>query len=365
MKMNSGDSISAVSEDSIKTSHTEVEFAVRKNDILLQCNKFGVFNEKKTGNTSIVKQFKWINRNNMETQVITYGATITKIIVPDKDGKLEDVVLGFDDLHGYENERNPNIGCTIGRVANRISGGKFMIGGTEYMLEQNAEGHHLHGGSSGFDKKNWVATNEGIKVVMSLVSPDGDGGYPGDVFSNVTFYLDNNNTFHIEMQAISSHETPLNMTNHSYFNLGGHDSGFKSLYEHVLSINADKITVNDCDTVPTGKFQCVGGSAFDFRVPRLLGNALSNTECNGFDNNFCITKGTDQKLCFMARALHPKFGRYLEVYSDQPGLQFYTANSMPDPENKVHSIIIYVYVIASNFCTALDKTNRSIPSKTN
>lgn len=322
-------------EDSTEELRTEVEFAVRKNDVLLHCSKFGLFHDEKTGVASIVKQYKWVNKNNMEVWAITYGATITKIIVTDKNGNLDDVVLGFDDLQGYRSHKNPNIGCTIGRVANRISQGRFKIGENEFKLEKNSNGHHLHGGASGFDKVNWVSTNEGTKVFMSLVSPDGDGGYPGDVLTTVVFHLDNDNVFHMEMQATVSKETPLNMTNHSYFNLGGHYSGFKSLYEHILTINADKITVNNCEAIPTGRFKFVGGTIFDFRVPRQLGNALKHIECNGFDNNFCITKGTNQNLCFMARALHPKSGRFLEVYSDQPGLQFYTANSMPSLDEKV------------------------------
>ncbi|XP_063702413.1 galactose mutarotase-like [Culicoides brevitarsis] len=310
-------------------SRTEVEFAVRKNDILLQCSNFGFVEQSKNGDSSIVKKYKWINKNNMQAEVITYGATITKILVPDKNGKLADIVLGFDDIQEYENNKNPNIGCTIGRVTNRISNGKFVIGEREIVLETNADGHHLHSEASGFSKRNWKATNEGTMVIMSLLSLDGDGGYPGDVLSHVTFYLDNDNNFHIKMQAVVSEETPINMTNHSYFNLGGHESGQDSLYEHFLTINADKITVNDCDTIPTGKFQSVTGSKFDFRVSRNIGKSISHTYF-GFDDNFCITKGTDQKLCFMARAIHPNSGRYLEVYSDQPGLQFYTANSLPD-----------------------------------
>lgn len=335
MTTSSVDSGKHLSESATIISHTEVEFAVRKNDVLLHCSKFGLFHDEKTGEASIVKKFNWINKNNMEVHAITYGATITNIMVPDKNGNLEDVVLGFDDLQGYKNHKNPNIGCTIGRVANRISHGKFKIKDDEFILEQNSNGHHLHGGASGFDKRNWVATTEGTKVFMSLVSANGDGGYPGDVLSTVTFDFDNHNIFRIEMQATTSKNTPLNMTNHTYFNLGGHQSGVDSLYDHILTINADKITINNCEGIPTGKFKCVGGSIFDFRVPRQLGKVLARDDCNGFDNNFCITKGTKQNMSFMARALHPNSGRYLEVYSDQPGLQFYTANSMPNSVAKV------------------------------
>lgn len=317
------------------STHTEVEFAVRKSDILLHCNKFGLYRDETKNETSIVKQFKWINKNNVEVQMITYGATITKILVPDKHGQMEDIVMGFDSLEGYQSNNNPNIGCMVGRVANRISNGEFMIGDKKVKLERNSNGHHLHGGLAGFDKRNWVATHETTKVFMSLVSEDGEGGYPGDILCTIAFYLDNENVFHIETQATTSKETPLNITNHSYFNLGGHQNGFESLYEHLITINADKITVNDCESIPTGKFKCVGGSIFDFRIPKHLGAALARVECNGFDNNFCITKGTEQKLTFMARALHPKSGRFLEVYSDQPGLQFYTANYMPNPDGKV------------------------------
>lgn len=336
-----------ISKPSVKTSeetigsHTDVEFAVRKHDVLLHCSKFGMFRDSTNNKVSIVKQFKWINKNNVEVNVITYGATITKILVPDKKGNLEDIVMGFDDIEGYQRANNPFIGATIGRVANRIADGKFKIDAemeNEFKLDLNAGKHHIHGGPNAFDKKNWVATNEGTKVRMCLISPDGEGGYPGDVLSTVTMHLDNDNNFHIEMEAISTKTTLLNMTNHSYFNLAGHGSGHLELYEHIVTINADRITQTDCDLIPTGKFRCVGGTIYDFRIPRSLGHALAKVECNGFDNNFCVIKGKEQKLGFMGLAWHPKSGRFLEVYSDQPGLQFYTANSMPDPDGKVFFI---------------------------
>lgn len=194
-------------------------------DITLVTDKFGMFRDPITKKLSIVKRFTWSNPNNMTVQAITYGATITKILVPDAQDRLEDVVLGFDDMEGYQTKSNPHIGCTVGRIANRIANGEFKIDGKEYKVEKNLnEKHHLHGGSLGFDKKNWVAYVDGTKVRMSLLSPDGDEGYPGDVLATVTYYLDHNNTFHIQFEATASKITIINLTNHSYFNLAGHVS---------------------------------------------------------------------------------------------------------------------------------------------
>lgn len=206
--------------------------------VTLVADKFGMYRDPVTNKLSIVKRFTWSNQNEVTVQAITYGATITKILAPDVNGRLEDIVLGYDDMEGYQSSGNQNIGCTVGRVANRIANGEFTLDGKSYKVEKNLnDKHHLHGGSSGFDKKNWVAYVEGTKVRMSLLSPDGDGGYPGDVLATVTYYLDQSNAFHIQFEATASKTTIINLTNHSYFNLAGHVSGFCATWQSQNNFN--------------------------------------------------------------------------------------------------------------------------------
>lgn len=193
--------------------------------VTLTVSKFGAFADPETQKLSVVKAFTWKNRNNVEVEVITFGATITRIITPDHEGKLDDIVMGFDNMAGYTHYENPNIGCTIGRVANRIGRGKFFLDDVEIQVDQNIDGkHHLHGGHVGWGRKNWQAHVDDTKVRMTLLSKDGDSGYPGDVIATATFYLTEDNRFFIEYQAISSKLTAINMTSHSYFNLAGHVS---------------------------------------------------------------------------------------------------------------------------------------------
>lgn len=194
--------------------------------ITLVSDKFGLHKDPTSGKTTAVKRFTWSNKNYVTVQAITYGATVTKILVPGTDGQLEDVVMGFDDMEGYQG-RNHNIGCTVGRVANRTGNAQFTLEGKTYHVDKNIGEHHLHGGFIGFDKRNWTAYVDGTKVKMSLLSPDGDAGYPGDVLATVTYYLDKDNAFHIEFEATTTKATIINLTNHSYFNLGGHVSHFQ------------------------------------------------------------------------------------------------------------------------------------------
>ncbi|XP_058117852.1 galactose mutarotase-like isoform X1 [Anopheles coustani] len=328
--------------DSLESRGSQVESYEMANEnapvppVTLTVDGFGTVKHPKSGAEETVKRFTWQNRHGMSVQVITYGAIITSVKVPDRAGRVDDVVLGFDDIPGYQTKNNPYFGATIGRIANRVGGGRFMLNGTEYQVTRNFNNRHqLHGGAVGFDKYNWEAHVDGTIVTLSHLSPDGDEGYPGAVMVSVRYQLTEDNRLEALFKAVSTQPTPINLTNHSYFNLAGHATGHEEIYRHVVSINADKITDTDSDSIPSGKFICVGGTPFDLRIPRELGPAMSKTVAEGFDDNFCITKGTEQGRTFTARVVHPHSGRVLEVYTDQPGVQFYTSNFMPDPNKNI------------------------------
>lgn len=220
----------------------------------------------------------------------------------------------------------------MGRVANRIANGEFELNGQKNVLAKNfLRKHSLHGGIIGFDKFNWESHVDGTTVYLTHVSPDGFEGYPGNVLITAECKLSDDNSFSMILRAVTSKPTAINLSNHSYFNLAGHEKGFKELYKHELTINSDKILRIDGEQIPTGEFINVGETEFDFRVPQQLGDAIAKTSGNGYDYNFCITSGSSQGLTFVARAVHPESGRTMEVYSDQPSVLFYTSNNLPDP----------------------------------
>jgi len=299
-------------------------------------DEFGVTKLPSSTEPEIVKRFTFTNGNGLTAQVITYGATITSLKIPDRNGNFEDIALGFDGMNGYLAANNPYFGATIGRVCNRTGQGKFTLNGKAYQLGVNRPPNHLHGGTIGFDKFNWTAIINGNKVVLSHVNNDGFEGYPGTVLATVTYELTEDNEFRVSFTATTSKPTPINLTNHSYYNLAGHGAGYQELYNHFVALNADSYTVTDAQSVSTGEIQAVAGTPYDLRIRQNLGTALVNLPKSGFDNNYCITKGTNQQLTFVARVVHEKSGRSMEIYSDQPGVQFYTSNFMPDPENNIY-----------------------------
>ncbi|KAI8440827.1 hypothetical protein MSG28_009139 [Choristoneura fumiferana] len=211
---------------------------------------------------------------------------------------VADIVLGFDDVDSYIKRNIPYLGAAVGRSANRIGGASFNIDGVTYNLAKNIGKNHLHGGIVGFDKVNWTTTVDGNKVIFSYLSKDGEEGYPGDLLTNITYELTDDNHFHVDFMSTTTKKTVVNLTNHSYFNLAGHDS--------------------------------VGGTPFDLRTPKRLGDIISKNEML-FDNNFCVTTFDKQGLHYVSRVVHPPSGRYLEVYSDQPGVQLYTSYYLPAP----------------------------------
>ncbi|KAK4886578.1 hypothetical protein RN001_002849 [Aquatica leii] len=298
-------------------------------------DNFGFFTDKTSGKSTPVRRFTWKNSNNIAVQVITYGATITSIKVPDKNGVINDIVMGFNDMKGYLNPLNPYFGATVGRVANRIGNARIMIDGNQYNVSANLAPHQLHGGFRGFDKVNWDYYVSGTKVIMSYDSPDLEEGFPGNLLVNIKFDLNEQNEFLIDFKATTTKPTFVNLTNHSYFNLAGHDSGAAELYKHVIAINANQTTEVDKDSIPSGKLLNVANTPLDFQIPKKLGGVINLIPgYDGFDHNFCINKGVDQGLAFVARAVYPPSGRVLEIYSNQPGVQFYTSNGIPeDPQH--------------------------------
>ncbi|XP_073950697.1 galactose mutarotase-like isoform X2 [Choristoneura fumiferana] len=297
-------------------------------------------------NIDIVRRYTWKTKNRMIVQVITYGATITTIQVPDRKGNPDDVIAGFDTLEEYFQPNNPYFGATIGRYANYIRDGTCVVrpSGRMYMLSTNKGPHHYNGGYIGFDKVNWRSYVVGNKVIMSHVSDHFNEGYPGTVMAQITFEVTCDNTIKIEMKCTTNQPTIVNLSHSPFFNLAGHHSGCETMYDHIFTINADKYTAADEDGVATGEKKVVGGTLFDFRVPRSLRVMLPKIPMGGYDLNYCITQGTEQDLTFQARALHPITGRVLEVYSNQPGMQFYTGNLLPDPAKMIEGKVSVGYV---------------------
>lgn len=281
--------------------------------------------------TEKVSMYTLKNKNNQEVDVLTYGATIRAIRTPDKNGKIDDVVLGFDDINGYLGSDNPYFGATIGRVANRIAKARFVIDGVEYKVGENKEGFSLHGGFKGWNAKIWDATVDNGTVVMSLLSEDKDEGYPGAVLATTIFRFDDEGILTIEMKASTTKATPVNLTNHSYFNIAGHGTNASELYKHSIMLNADRWTVTDDQSIPTGEIRSVANSIMDLRNSTILGDVINKVPGGGYDYNFCLPDDdSSKKLELVGKVLHPSSGRYLEVHSNQPGVQLYTSNFLPE-----------------------------------
>lgn len=296
---------------------------------------FGFLKNPDTENSEIIRRFTLTNRNNVQVQVISYGATITSVKCPDKKGRIHDVVLGFDDIEGYVQNQSAYFGAIIGRVANRVSNGRFRLGTREYEVTKNAGDFQLHGGKRGFDQVLWESYTNSSKVVFTYISKDGEEGYPGDLMTQVTYSLCDDNGLKLEMTAMSNKPTPVNLTNHVYFNLAGHCAGPKALFDHFATINADKILVTTPELIPTGEIRKVGGTIYDLRVPRHLGTVIPEVPGGGYDNTMCINGTKEDGVRFIARIYHPPSGRVVEVFSDQPGLQWYTSRNLPDPDASV------------------------------
>lgn len=271
------------------------------------------------------------NKNGVVAKYTDFGAILVALYVPDRDGKLEDVVLGFDKLEDYfVNE--PNFGSTIGRHANRIGGAKFTLNGVTYQLDKNDGENNLHGGFDGYHKRLWNANtyeeDRGQVIEFTYDSEDGDQGFPGNLHISVKYILTDDNSVIIEYNAEPDKDTVINLTNHSYFNLAGQASG--TILDQVAWIDSDEFTFADEASIPNGEIRKTAGTAMDFTKPKKVGQdiAADYDQLNwgkGFDHNW-ILKTEKGKLSLVASLLDEKSGRYMEVLTDLPGIQFYTGN---------------------------------------
>ncbi|WP_020474134.1 aldose epimerase family protein [Zavarzinella formosa] len=298
----------------------------------------GAFAAEKAGTTKkeygkladgkVVDEYTLVNANGVTMKVISYGGIITELHVPDKDGKLADIVLGCSNLAEYV-EGHPYFGALIGRVGNRIAKGKFTLDGKEYTLATNNGPNHLHGGKVGFDKVVWKVTPKevphGQALVLSYSSPDGEEGYPGKLDVEVTYTLTDKNEVTFDYSAKTDKTTPVNLTQHSYFNLAGHKSG--TILEHNLMLAADNYTPTDDTLIPTGKIDPVKGTPFDFTTSTQIGKHIKEIKADpvGYDLNYVINPQRS-KNWLAAVVTEPKSGRTMTVTTTEPGIQFYSGN---------------------------------------
>ena len=268
--------------------------------------------------------FSITNSNGVTLKITNYGAIIQSIHVPDRDGNMDDVVLGFDSLEEYL-QVHSYLGAVVGRYANRIAGGRFELDDEQYRLVQNHGKHHIHGGSVGFDKILWEAVDfadrDGAGVSLEYFSHDLEEGYPGNLKIWVTYTLDEENQVQIDYKAISDKATHINLTNHSYFNLSG---AKEKIYDHELMIASSRFVVSDQDLIPTGEIRSLEGSPLDFRKPKRIRDDIDHVP-GGFDHCY-ILEGDNTEPQLAAKVFHPGSGRLMETFTTEPGIQFYSSN---------------------------------------
>lgn len=272
------------------------------------------------------------NRNGMEMKVMNYGCIVVSLTAPDRTGNLEDIVLGFNTLAQYEQE-SPFFGAIIGRYGNRIAKGRFSLDGREYTLAVNNGPNHLHGGVKSFDKVLWNAhtadTPDGPTIHFTYISPDGEEGYPGTLSTHVTYVLSDKNEFRITIEATTDNPTVVNLCQHSYFNLLGkarHD-----ILGHELYLNANRFVAIDPNAIPTGELRLVDGTPFDFRTPRKVGAHIDDPDeqlinGKGYDHTFVFHESVTRNGALAGSLFAPETGRYMEVHTTEPGVQFYSGN---------------------------------------
>ncbi|WP_318615878.1 aldose epimerase family protein [Sporosarcina sp. YIM B06819] len=278
-------------------------------------------------------EYTLVNEQGMSVCVLNYGGIITEILVPDRNGKIENVVLGFKNYVDYESNQN-YFGALIGRVAGRIQGGSFELKGKTYDLEKNNKDNHLHGGSSGFHQVIWnvkpFQTVNTIGLKLTHKSSDGEGGYPGNLDVTITYKLNNNNQFIIDYSATSDQPTPLTLTNHSYFNLSGDLKN--TVHHHNVTIDSEQFIELDEELIPTGKLINVAGTSFDFRNGQLLGDGFKDDSVqnkiagNGHDHYFIFNQGKENAVVVK----DTDSGRIMRLKTNQPGMVLYTSNTMED-----------------------------------
>jgi aldose 1-epimerase len=277
-----------------------------------------------TADSMPVTEYTITNPNGMQVSILNYGGTVTKLMVPDKNKKMGDVVLGFDSLSGYLQSGNPYFGALIGRYGNRIAKGKFVLDNQTYQLPINNNGNTLHGGIKGFDKVVWQATKPAgdSSLLLTYLSKDGEQGFPGNLTVTVLYTLTADNGLEIAYNASTDKATPVNLTNHCYFNLSGGNEA--TVLNEDIMINASKYTAVDSLLIPTGQLPDVKGTPMDFTTPKAIGKEIAEVK-GGYDHNWVLNK-TGNGLELAATAYDAGSGRLMEVYTTEPGLQFYTGN---------------------------------------
>ena len=285
----------------------------------------------KTAEGTPVDLYTLMNVHGLEAKITNYGGIVVSLMVPDRNGKLGDVVLGYGNLDGYL-KKNPYFGSIIGRYGNRIGKGKFILNGVEYILAQNNGENHLHGGIKGFDKVVWnareVQSEAGTGLELTYLSKDGEEGYPGNLSVTVTYTLTNNDALKIDYVATTDKDTVVNLTHHSYFNLAG--AGVRDILGHELMLDADRFTPVAAGLIPTGELRGVKGTPMDFTQPTAIGARIDQEDeqlrlGKGYDHNWVLNSGGGS-LALAARVAEPATGRVMEVYTTEPGVQFYTGN---------------------------------------
>ncbi|MDB5157964.1 MAG: aldose epimerase [Mucilaginibacter sp.] len=272
------------------------------------------------------------NKNNLQAVFTNYGGRIVSLFVPDKKGKMTDVVTGFKTAEEYKKSTEPYFGATIGRYGNRIAKGKFMLDGKQVTLTINNGPNTLHGGKAGFQYVMFDATRpDDHTLVFNYLSKDMEGGFPGNVKVKITYSLNDENELHMDYEATTDKTTVVNLTNHAFFNLNGEGSG--TILNHIVQINADKYTPVDSTLIPTGKLDPVAGTPFDFNKPTAIGLRIKDKNeqlknGNGYDHNFVLSGTAPGKFAHAATVVGDKSGVVMDVYTEEPGLQFYSGNFM-------------------------------------
>jgi aldose 1-epimerase len=287
----------------------------------------------KTADGEPVEIYTLTNAHGLKGRVMTWGAGLVNVLVPDKSGELADITLGFDKLDKYLT-RHPYFGTTTGRYANRIAKGKFTLDGKTYTLAVNNGPNALHGGLKGFDQRNWKGEPVANGVRFSYTSVDGEEGYPGTLKVTVTYTLSDQDELRLDYEATTDKPTVVNLTNHAYWNLKGAGEG--DILDHVLTIHASKYTVFDENSIPTGKIEPVAGTPLDFTKPKAVGKDFAQLKGDpgGYDDNYVLDKPKAGALSLAAEVYEPKSGRVMEISTTEPGVQFYTGNHLSDVAGK-------------------------------
>ncbi len=291
-----------------------------ENGLRIQEETFG-----KTEEGDLIKSYTLTDGKGIKVKLINYGAILVSLKIPDREGNLDDITLGYETLEGYIQDKS-YIGATIGRYANRISKGRFTLDGVQYTLTVNDHGNQLHGGLKGFHKVIWkpekIESADSVGIKFHYLSKDGEEGYPGDLTTNVTYILTGKSELKIYFEAISDKNTHVNLTHHSYFNLAG--SAKRDILEHELTIVADQYTPVDESLIPTGEIKPVKDTDMDFTNPIAIGARIQNV-VGGYDHNYVLNK-EEGALSLAARVYEPESGRVMEIYTTEPGIQFYSGN---------------------------------------